>query len=193
MAAKDREDIETSEETNRNVALPVKGVQINEQYTMQAHFLLMAKLLANAPKVRVYMDQDSGFRAAFMAAFHDRIKARTADAWYVKVLKDATIDEKNQAMNESRNRFNSIKAAHPNLTDYAVQILMAKAEMQKAVTMGFPGDWWLEHPLPNSSEPEKKLCWLTNLGGYDEEHIPKRQPACHRQILYAGSALALFR
>lgn len=172
-AAKDREDIEDSDEKNRNVMLPTKGVQVREQYTMQAHFLLMAKLFANAPKVRFYMDQDSGFRAAFLSAFHERVKARTADAWYVKVLKDASIDEKNQIVAASRTRFRAIKEAHPNLTDHEIQIEMAKTEMRRAVSHGFPDDWWLMHPMPNKSEPEKQICWLTNLGDYDEEHAAR--------------------
>ncbi|WP_161984298.1 hypothetical protein [Sulfuriferula plumbiphila] len=172
-AAKGRDDIEDSDEKNSNVMLPTKGVQIREQYAMQAHFLLMAKMLANAPKVRFYLDQDSGFRAAFMAAFQDRVKARTADAWYVKVLKEATIDEKDQAVAASQRVFQSVKTANPGLTDLEVKILMTKAEMQRAVSHGYPDDWWLVHPLPNKSEPAKRVCWLTNISDYSDDHAAR--------------------
>jgi hypothetical protein len=50
---------------NRNmhaeVKLPNFGMGIHEQYTMYGHFVLLAKLLKTAPKVRLFMDQDSGF------------------------------------------------------------------------------------------------------------------------------------
>lgn len=80
-----REDVEASDHKDMSVALPAQGMQIHENYTMYAHFLVLARLLKNAEKVRVYMDQDSGFRAAFMAAFANRIKMRTADGFYVRV------------------------------------------------------------------------------------------------------------
>jgi hypothetical protein len=172
-AAKDRDDIEDSDEKNSNIMLPTNGVQVREQYTMQAHFLLMAKMLANAPKVRFFLDQDSGFRAAFLAAFHDRVAARTADAWYVKVLKDATIDEKDQAIAASLRVFKSVKADNPGLTDFEIKVLMTKAEMQHAVSLGYPDDWWLVHPLPNKSEPAKRICWLTNISTYSDDHAAR--------------------
>jgi hypothetical protein len=43
------------------VKLPNFGMGIHEQYTMYGHFVLLAKLLKTAPKVRLFMDQDSGF------------------------------------------------------------------------------------------------------------------------------------
>ncbi|CAN7588543.1 MULTISPECIES: helix-turn-helix domain-containing protein [unclassified Variovorax] len=50
------------------------------------------------------MDQDSGIRAAFPAAFVDRIKERTADGWYVSVLKETTIHDKEAAVKLARDR-----------------------------------------------------------------------------------------
>jgi len=172
-AGDDRFDIEESDEKNITLMLPTTGMQIRESYTMQAHFLLMAKLLSSAPKIRVYMDQDSGFRAAFMSAFMDRIKDRTADAWYVSALKEATIDEKDQAVAACRRAFNVVKNANPTLTEYEVQVLMTRDAMLKAVSLGFSDDWWLDHPLPNKSEPAKRICWLTNLGTYSDDHAAR--------------------
>jgi transposase-like protein len=172
-AGADRDDIEESDEKSRSLMLPTTGIQIHEQYTMQAHFLLMAKMLSSAPKIRVYMDQDSGFRATFMSAFQDRVKDRTADAWYVSALKNATIDEKDQAVAACRRAFNVVKKANPTLTEYEVQVLMTRDAMLKAIPVGFADDWWLEHPLPNKSEPAKRICWLTNLGTYSDDHAAR--------------------
>ncbi len=173
LTAKGRDDIEDTDEKNTNVKLPMGGVQVREQYCMQAHFLLMAKMLASAPKVRVFMDQDSGFRASFMSAYHDRIKTGTADGWYVKVLKEVSIDEKRSIVANCRKRVNNVKAIHGCIDDHDAHIIMAKQEMAKAVAIGYPDDWWLEHPVPNASEPGKRICWLTNRGQYDEEHAAR--------------------
>lgn len=101
-----RDDVEVSDEKDSNTALPKLGMQVHEQYTMHAHFQAIARLLRKAPKIRMYMDQDSGFRAAFLAAFHDRIKDRTADGFFVSALKTATIDQKDSIVAASRRQFN---------------------------------------------------------------------------------------
>jgi len=66
---------------------------------MHGYFHLLATLLQNADKVRCYMDQASGMRAAFLCAFAERVKQRTADAWFVSVMKDATVNQKEAAVN----------------------------------------------------------------------------------------------
>lgn len=79
-----REDSEVTQNISPDVALPTSGgMQIKDQYTMHAHFHLLSVLLQNAEKVRCFMDQDTGMRAAFAGAFAQRIKDRTADGWYV--------------------------------------------------------------------------------------------------------------
>lgn len=172
-SAKSRDDVEDSDEKDREIALPSRGMQVHEQYTPYAHFMILARLLSKAPKVRVYMDQDSGFRAGFMAAFHRRIKDRTADAFYVRVLKESTIDQKDAATTKSRAALKSYQDANPTLTPYEVELLMVKDEMRRMASIGHWGDRWLVHPLPNKSEPDKRVCWLTDIGDYDEEHAAR--------------------
>lgn len=172
-SASARDDVEQSEEQDRDLALPALGMQVHEQYTLYAHFLVIARLLAKAPVVRVYMDQDSGFRAGFLAAFHWRVKNRTADAFYVRVLKDVSIDQKDAATTKSRAIFKTYQDANPGLTPYEIEILMMKEEMRRMASIGHWGDKWLVHPLPNKSEPDKRVCWLTDLGDYSEERAAR--------------------
>ena len=164
-----REDIE-AEEADTDTALPRQGVQIKDQYTMHGHFHLLATLLQNAEKVRCYMDQDSGMRAAFLGAFAERVKQRTADAWFVSVMKDAMVTQKESAVSKSRARLAEACAANPGLPLNAVKLLLMKEEMANPKEIGEFGDVWLSHPVPNMSEPAKKMCWLTDLGDYDEDH-----------------------
>ena len=120
-----REDIE-AEEADTDTALPRQGVQIKDQYTMHGHFHLLATLLQNAEKVRCYMDQDSGMRAAFLGAFAERVKQRTADAWFVSVMKDAMVTQKESAVSKSRARLAEACAANPGLSLNAVKLLLMK-------------------------------------------------------------------
>lgn len=44
----------------------------------------------------------------------------------------------------------------------------------RVILMALIGKWkdrWLRHPFPNMSEPEKAICYLTNMGDYDDDHL----------------------
>lgn len=168
-----RVDVEASEQKTEEMALPAKGMQVREQYTMHGHFQLLAGLLRGAEKVRVFMDQDSGIRAAFLAAFADRIKARTADGWYVSVLKESTIHQKERAVQQAKARLADATDRFPGLPSDQLAVELMKEEMARATAVGQYGDQWLGHPVPNMSEPAKKLCWLTDLGDYDVDHAAR--------------------
>jgi len=43
-------------------------------------------------------------------------------------------------------------------------------QLATAPTKGAWGDVWVVHPFPSKAEPEKKVCWLTNMGDYEPEH-----------------------
>lgn len=166
-----RDDIEVSEEGADELKLPDRGMQVHEQYSIYGHFLLLRRLLAKAPKLRFFLDQDPGFRAAFMSIFADRIKDRTADGFYVSVLKDATNDQKDRLVAQSRARLAAAMDAHPGLSKHEIEVEMVKQAIAGAQVKGLWGDVWIEHPFPIKAEPEKKVCWLTNLGDYDDDHV----------------------
>jgi transposase-like protein len=172
-AAEDRVDIEVSDPCAKHATLPKLGMLVREQYTMHGHFQYLAKLLAAAPKVRVYMDQDSGIRAAFLCAFVDRIKARTADGWFVSILKETTIHDKERAVQAAKKRLADAADSHPGLGRQQLLELLMKSSIAAGTTAGQFGDKWVNHPLPNMSEPEKRVCWLTDMGDYDDDHAAR--------------------
>lgn len=161
--AQAREDIEAGEGPGKTIRTPVRGMQIHEQVSMVAHIELVARLLRNAEKIRVYMDQESGIRAAFMAAYKERVMARTADAWYVQVLKEGTVGEKNQAVKRAQERLAQAQIANPHMSEDDVVVMLAREEMARMAMHGKWKDKWLTHPLPDMREPEKKVCWLTDI------------------------------
>lgn len=171
--AEDRIDIEVSDPFATDTTIPKLGMLVREQYTMHGHFQYLAKLLTGAPKVRLYMDQDSGIRAAFLAAFLERIKARTADGWFVSILKETTIHDKERAVQAAKKSLEAAQAANPGLSRQQLLELLMKAAMVSGTEVGQFGDKWVNHPLPNMSEPEKRLCWLTDMGDYDDEHAAR--------------------
>lgn len=167
-----REDIEESDHKDTGVQLPGKGMQVHETYTMYAHFLLLARLLQKAEKVRVFMDQDSGFRAAFMAAFAQRIRDRTADGFYVKVGKDANAYQKQNAVATAKARVAQVMSDR-GLSEEEAKLELMRIELRSAMPLGTWKDRWAYHPLPIASEPFKAVCWLTDMKDYDEDHMAR--------------------
>lgn len=158
-----RDDIEAGEGPSTGTRTPPKGMQLHEQVVMNAHLQFVTRLLCRAENLQIFADQESGIRAAIMAACRERIKARTADAYYVKALKDATIDDKRRKVAETKGRFEEYRSAHPTLSDYELKVRMMRDALDAPKEVGYFKDEWVNHPLPDMREPEKKICWLTEL------------------------------
>jgi transposase-like protein len=166
-----RDDVEEFDGLDDDLTLPKKGMQVRGEYTMYGHFFFLRKLLDNTGKVRFFLDQDSAFRAACLSAFSDRIREGRCDAFYVHTKAEATIGEKRRILAVSRRRMAAMKQLHPNLEDWQIKLLMIKEKMAQMVDIGKWQDRWVEHPFPNMGEPEKAMCYLTDIQGYDEDHL----------------------
>lgn len=166
----DREDIESADFMTEDVQLPLNGMQIHNEYTLYAHFLLMSKMFEKVGKVRFYMDFESGIRAAFMVAFNQRILDRTADAWYVSINKDLNVHERAHHYNKAQRIIAQFKQEYPKLSDQEIRIEILKQAIDRIKHLGPWKDRWVQNPLSTMSEAEKKICWLTDLGDYSKEH-----------------------
>jgi hypothetical protein len=173
-----REDIESAELMTVNEQLPKNGMLIHNEYTLYAHFFLLRQLFSGVSKVRFFLDQEPGIRAACLTAFHKEIQQRKCDAFFVTIGKDKTVDEKRRAIRESREAFEDMQSANPKLADWEVQVLMVKNEMARAAQHGRWQDRWVRHPVPNSSEPEKAMCYLTDLKDFDPDHMARLYLKC---------------
>lgn len=170
-AAANREDVESSDTPRIADSLPEAGMLVHSEYTLYGHFFHLAHLLGRTGKVRFFLDQDSGMRAACLAAFAGRIQARTCDAFYVRIAKNLTVDEKRHRMNDARKEFRKFAEQFPDLDETAVKCILLKQRIAEAREVGPWRDRWVSHPLPTMAESEKAMCFLTDLGGYDEDHL----------------------
>lgn len=184
-----REDVEEVILKDQDQKLPAAGIEVRDQYTVYAHFLLLARLVGHAPKIRCYMDQDSGFRAAFMAAFNHQVKERRADAWFVRVMKETTIDQKDAAVVKAKRRLQAMMDAHPGLSQRDVELLMTLEEMDRMAAIGKWDDRWLTHPVPTKAEPDKRLCWLTDIDRAETEFHELESQRQHAARLYLMGSL----
>ena len=166
-----RANVEQGEVLTSTMQLPQQGMQVHAEYTLYGHFHYLRRLLGNVEKVRFFLDQDSGMRAACLAGFQEAIAARTADAFYVRISKDLTVDEKRRAKRESQQEFAKFAETLPGATEDYIKCQMIKAEIARMREIGQWKDKWLVHPLPDMSEPEKMVCYLTDYQDYPEDHL----------------------
>jgi transposase-like protein len=171
--AAQREDVEVSEVQDVGRRLPTRGIQIHAEYSLYGHFFFIKHLLGGVGKLRIFVDQDSGMRAACLAAFQPEIAARRADVFYVRVAKDLTITKKRKAIADSRVTFEAACEANPGLSEAEVKTLLIKNRIAQMAAHGKWQDKWLTHPFPTMSEPEKAVCYLTDYGDYDEDHLAR--------------------
>lgn len=169
--AESRSDVEVFEKPGRTTQLPKTGMQVHAEYTLYGHCFLLRDLSMGAEKIRLFLDQDSGMRAAALGAFAERVADRTADAFYVRINKDMTVDERKHALKASRERFRALEQEHPELDRQALRLFVIKEALADMSVIGHWKDRWLTHPFPSMSEPEKAVCYLTDYDGYDEDHL----------------------
>lgn len=169
-----RENIESVEEIDGTVKPPADGVLIHSEYTMHGHFHLLNEMLVNVGKVRFYLDQESGIRNAFMSAFKDRVIDKTADAFYVSVAKELTVNQKEKLIADCYAVIkNTMGVNYRTLSKQekdAVLVQMIISEMSKQKSIFDSKELWLQYPLATMSEPEKKVAALTDISHLSLEH-----------------------
>ena len=187
-AAQQREDIEDGDGPSRSTRTPAKGMLLHEQVVMHAHIQLVARLLQRAQKIRFFTDQESGIRAALMAALPNRVLDRSADAFYVSVLKEFTVDQKRALVAQSKRRLAKLAADH-GVTPGAAELLAAEEELARMSTLGKWGDRWFKHPISDMREPEKSVCWLTDVEPAQADPVKRRHQLDHQALLHLKATL----
>lgn len=166
-----RTDIESPEQITGTETLPAIGMQVHSEYTLYGHFLHLLTLFDSVEKVRFFLDQDSGMRAACLGAFAGRIKDRRCDAFYVRIAKNLTVDEKRRLVRDAESDFRDLAKRHSGMSEEEVSLLLLKQRIAQSQQIGKWKDRWVTHPRPTMSEPEKAMCFLTDMGDYDEDHL----------------------
>jgi len=162
-----RDDVEVFDHPNSLSQLPSHGAQVHSEYTIYGHFQFLKLMMSGARKIVFYMDQESGIRAACHAAFWERIVKKECEAFYVSVNKELTINQKRALKALGDSQLDYFVKANPHLQDLHlkdIRIFFLEQLVSKRTPFGPWKDQWLEYPFPDMSEPEKSVCWLTDIG-----------------------------
>jgi len=169
--AASRLDVESGDKPTRYVQLPRKGMIVRLDYNLYGHFFHLRKLLPGVKKIRFFLDQESGIRAACLSAFRDRIMARECDAFYVSINREMTIDERRKARAEGQELLSLYRKDNSNLSISQAKLQILIERLRAMSVYGQYRDRWFDHPFPTVAEPEKKVCYLTDLKDYTMDHL----------------------
>jgi len=170
-ASKRDDDVEVFDRKDSDEKLPDYGMQIHAEYTLIAHFYFLKKLLGNVDKWRFFLDQESGIRGAFISAFQEEIVNHDAEAFYIKIAKNYTVDQKRSYVAEVQKELDLYSKEFPELTKDQLKLKLLKSAIAESQEIGQWQDRWVKHPIPSMSEPNKSMCWLTSHAEFDEDHI----------------------
>jgi transposase-like protein len=168
--AAQRSDVEALDTPTPSNRLPENGMQVHTEYLLYGAFLRLKEMLSSVEKVRFFLDQDSGMRAACLGGWSDRIKDRSCDAFYVSITKNMTVDQKRKLSAKSKDDVISVMKDLKCTQSEAV-LLILKDRIAHSKSLGKWNDRWVFHPRATMSEPEKALCHLTDFNDYDEDHL----------------------
>jgi hypothetical protein len=174
--AQERPDIEIPVEEDVVRRLPRKGMQVHSEYPIYGHFEYLRRLLPGCEKFVFYLDQESGIRAACHAAFWQQILEKRCDAFFVKIDKELTVNEKRRLKAQCDKELSDFLDKNPALIDAYVddvRLFYLKERIRDTVPAGRCEDEWLIYPFPNMSEPKKAVSWLTDLKdqAYDDYEL----------------------
>jgi hypothetical protein len=169
--AQERDDIEVFEQLDYTDQLPHKGMQIHSEYTLYGSLFILERLLSKVEKVRLFLDQDSGMRAAALGAFQRRIAERSCDVFYVSIRKDLTVDQRRKIKRNSDAELRALMKRHPDKSASEVKLMLLKQRIREREPHGSWRDKFLKFPFPSMSEPEKGVCYLTDFGDYDIDQL----------------------
>lgn len=168
-----REDIEAGDDQDQTTRLPPRGMQVHAEYTLYGHFYHLRKLFGGVGKVRFYLDQESGIRAACLAAFWEEILARRCDAFYVRINKEMTVPERKAMIKRSNRELEEYQNLYPYMQEHDLRLMIIEHRLGELQPIGKWKDRWLEHPFPKMNEPEKAVAMLTDMNDYERSQLAR--------------------
>lgn len=160
--------VEPESQLEDGVKLPGLGMRVHAEYMIMGHFQWLRWLLPNVDLFHLYLDQEPSIRGACLAAFMDLIAQRRVEAFFVRIGKNLTIDERKTEIAKSESYLAKLQLQYPNLTRWKIAKSVMTARYEEARrTHASVTDRWVESILPHMGEPKKALCYLTDHGAVD--------------------------
>lgn len=152
--------------------LPTAGLRIHPEYVLMVHFQFLRWLLSNVEAFEFYLDQEPSIRGAFLGPCLDLVAQRKADAYFVRIGKTLTIDERKLAIAQNVAFLTRLQKQYPKSTRRQIaREVMRKRYQEIRRQEPNAANRWLEAVLPYMGEPIKQVACLTHWGDEDVDRI----------------------
>lgn len=152
--------------------LPASGMRIHPEYVLMGHFQYLRWMLPHVEAFEFYLDQEPSIRGAFLAACMDLVAQRKADAYFVRIGKTLTIDERKLAVANSETYLDRLQKLHPTQTRWQVaREVMRQRYLEMRKVEPNAANRWVSSVLPHMGEPLKEISCLTDWGDADADRV----------------------
>lgn len=158
-------DMAVEDSLPTDTRLPSRGVRVHSQYTLFAHFMFLKERLHQVGEMHFYLDRDVGIVRACFAAFGDKLRSGSAEAFLVKINKSMMIDDKKRALATSQGELAKAQRRHPGLRKMELAKQLVVDQLASSDLQCLPlAERWIMHPLPTMGEPVKEVCYRSDRG-----------------------------
>lgn len=143
--------------------LPSKGMRVHPEYTQFAHFYFLRWLLPNVKKIHFYLDREPGIRNACFSAFSSKLQAGDVEAFFVRIDKTMTVDQKKLALARTELLLTNMKTSMPDKSRYELaKSLMIERYLHSIAKYPQVLDRWVASPFNHMGEPDKEICYISD-------------------------------
>lgn len=161
LEAQLRDDIELpSGHIGSDTQLPKDLMLLREDYALYAHYYHLSGLFPKNLGVINFADFESGLRAAFMAAFADRVSDHTAHLFNVTFKKGVTREEREAAAVRARRTINAA-AAECDGNEQLGRWMLCRETLSALSQVGPYRDHYASFPWETKTEVEKQFVFQT--------------------------------
>tara|TARA_R100001132_G_C3264583_1_gene87787 strand:- start:884 stop:1552 length:669 start_codon:yes stop_codon:yes gene_type:complete len=120
------------------------------------------------------MDQDTGMRGAYIAAFRDKILNGESDGFLIRASKEKTVDAKRQLVRDAQELIGEyagvafLKMSRKERKAVINQMLIDR--IQKPLSFPNSPEKWVQHPEATMVESEKMIAAITGIDRYSLDH-----------------------
>jgi hypothetical protein len=139
---------------------------VHADYTMNAHFRLLRRLIGHAEQLNFYTEQEIGIRAALLSAFGDVLDEKV-EAFFVRVKKGLSVNMRRALVAEAKSQYRKWQKENrlSHVDEYEARIFRILDAIAAPEVISDKSDQdkllWIRHPFPNLAEPEKLVHHIT--------------------------------
>lgn len=151
-----RADIDNPDKISAHIRLPEHGILVRGDYHLYGFFQRIKELVSGAEKLRFFMDQESGIRAACLSAFVPEIRGRKCDAFYVQIARGLRRPIKDKEAENAEAKLEDL-CREKKISPKKARLLLLREALHEIKEKGQYGDRWYPLCRPEGIRDDRRV------------------------------------